>query len=343
MRSLLGHGDDRVIGPPSSLLDRSWKITPENAWTLKDNTLFSNRNGSFGKEIKTPRFAHYSLDLAWRSFPRFSMHLLGDEKFENYFEFNFQSQYSIYFRKHSTTGRHINQHQRLDHNKLRFLREQETMKLDLYIDTEKRIFSLYIENQLSLEYTDPDQGPVLPGQAVKNDLKDRDSKSRHHFRFFNAKSSPLKITRFDVVAWDGKLPKAIPTSTALPPGFKPKGLSISLRNGDRIFGELLGIKNKTATLKTPRGEIKLPLIFIKDLPLISNQAPNEPMFMPHDIRAYFHNGGHLTFELDKLTKDKITGTSQTFGTATFDLSAFHRLDFNIHEDEVKALQNKANW
>lgn len=333
-----------LLDATNTPLDDSWVISPEEAWTTQNRNLLSLRAGSFGKEIKLPRYSQFSFDMEWKEFPRISMHFLGDEEFKHYYEFSFQSLYSIYFRKHGTNTQHRHNFQRIDPAKINALKSQEKMRLDIYLDRKKRVFTLFIENQLILEYSDPEILEALDvPDALENENENLKDPYGEHFRFFNSKNSPLKLPRFQVIPWTGKLPKPPRNKANLPPGFKPEGTSISLRNGDRVFGQLIGIKEKIATIKTTRGNIQLPLIFIKDLPITSGLQPNEPILRPHDIRAWFHNGGYLTFELDQLTPEKITGSSQTFGTATFDLSAFHRLDFNIHQEEVKSFNGKSGW
>ena len=49
------------------------------------------------------------------------------------------------------------------------------------------------------------------------------------------------------------------------------------------------------------------------------------------MRAWFADGGHLTFRLDDLGDESLEGYSQTFGDGRFKMSAFKRIEFNIHD------------
>ena len=58
------------------------------------------------------------------------------------------------------------------------------------------------------------------------------------------------------------------------------------------------------------------------------------------MRAWFGDGSSIVFCFDAMTQDGITGHSQTFGTATFKLTAFNRIEFNIYDPQINDLRAK---
>jgi hypothetical protein len=51
----------------------------------------------------------------------------------------------------------------------------------------------------------------------------------------------------------------------------------------------------------------------------------------------------VTFRLDTFDRESLSGYSQTFGDATFKLSAFSRIEFNIYDDELESMRGTNNW
>jgi hypothetical protein len=65
--------------------------------------------------------------------------------------------------------------------------------------------------------------------------------------------------------------------------------------------------------------------------------------MPGDVRAWFPEGGRITFRMDDLKDGKFTGFSQQFGTAEFDISAFERIEMNLGNLELEPQRPKLGW
>jgi hypothetical protein len=111
---------------------------------------------------------------------------------------------------------------------------------------------------------------------------------------------------------------------------------IQLRNGDRVEGEILGIEGGVVKLKTPFNEFDLPVGRLSGFQLrTAEEAANpelrwEPIRREGDVRAWFSDGGRVTFQLVGMKDGKLVGRSQTFGEATFDPAVFTRLEFNIY-------------
>ncbi len=111
---------------------------------------------------------------------------------------------------------------------------------------------------------------------------------------------------------------------------------ISLRNGDVIDGNIIGIENGNVEIQTSMKSFKLPVSRLRNFVLrTAEDADNpelrwEPILRNGDIRAWFSQGGHITFQLTGSKGNLLIGKSQTFGEAAFQIDAFSRLEFNLY-------------
>ena len=117
---------------------------------------------------------------------------------------------------------------------------------------------------------------------------------------------------------------------------------MELANGDSLEGEVTSIKEGVIAIKTPLGEVKLPVDRIRTVAL--KKIDLERCILRNgDIRAWFPDGSSIVFRLDAVGEDSLTGSSQNFGTATFKLAAFSRLEFNIHDPELEDIRAAEEW
>ena len=168
----------------------------------------------------------------------------------------------------------------------------------------------------------------------------------------------LRIAKIKVTAWDGEVEGLPDENAAMGLRFggqirpnraaKPEPKSdpespaegrMKLRNGDSIGGEVVAIVDGIITVKTPFAEVKLPVGMVRNI-LLKPTSLEEPIRRNGDVRAWFPDGASMVFRLESTTKDTLTGSSQTFGTATFKLTAFNRIEFNIHDPEINDLRAK---
>ena len=96
------------------------------------------------------------------------------------------------------------------------------------------------------------------------------------------------------------------------------------------------------TVKTPFREVKLPVgllrsVALKPVDLERSKRENG------DVRAWFPDGSSLVFRLDAVDGENLTGFSQNFGTATFKIAAFNRIEFNIYDPEFKDIRAANGW
>ncbi len=198
------------------------------------------------------------------------------------------------------------------------LREKEQTTLELYVDRKTGKIALYSDKELVQEWSDPGQKPV--GKAISFSSAGR--------------SNDLKISKIQLSYWNGKLPNEKPPKPdpiTNPDPDPAKGEQrIYLRNGDIALGSYQKIASGKIMLSTRFGEMELPIARIKkmDIPPVEY---NERLLQNGDIRCWFPDGNYVTFRVEEITQDgKYKGRAQHFGEATFDPTAFNRIEFNLY-------------
>ena len=304
-----------------------WTSSPEDSWKFEKNSYATTGNGSIMKEFeKMPKKFRFSFTAEWKS--RFSVQILfcadsiKDTNPDSHYMLVLDSGTS-YMQKRSNNpnaaggimrnGGMIGEYQRTQ-----VFRSKEKSDLDLYVDTTTGLMALFADDELVQQWNDVDH-PVLFGKCI-------------HFRQ-NSSNSKLALSRMSLAEWDGALPIADANSEKASldnPDPLPDEQRIFLRNGDILLAKVNQIENSEITLKTRFNEMKLPIARVKSLSL-TPAIYDERLLQNGDVRAWFPNGNYVTFRLDAVTEDgKLTGYAQHFGTASFDIKAFSRIEFNIY-------------
>ena len=209
--------------------------------------------------------------------------------------------------------------------------------------------ALLIDGELNEVWMDPNMKEGRFGTAL-------------HFIAMN--SLPTRVSKIAVKPWDGEIDAAPNNMMGRgrlrarinPPAPKPskededeknKNL-MKLANGDSITGEVNKIENGIASLKTPLGELSIPVSRLRTLAL-KQLGKSEPKIENGDIRVGFADGSSLVFKLEKVENGKIIGSNQTFGinsergTEAFDMSTISRIEFNLYEEDYKNIRNQETW
>ena len=156
---------------------------------------------------------------------------------------------------------------------------------------------------------------------------------------------PVRVDDLRVTDWKSdKLPDDAVNEDD-PELAEEKGPRIHLQNGDILVGQIGEVKDGRLEVITSVTPVRVPLDRMRRVKLTSREDDSyeEPRLMKGDVRAWFEDGSRLTFRLDSLADNKVTGFSQTFGEATFDLDALSRLEFNIYSDKFRALRASRGW
>lgn len=307
----------------------NWSLSGEpQAWSLANGTLVSRTNGSVARKLDLPDKCRISFDLAWRASLKFRFLMFSDEgdtsSPDNCYEIMFQRQF-VYMRKRWSTNNSGGTRNLGQNAHIRELANQEKVRLDIYFDRSEGTIAFYVDGRQAQVWSDEDP-------------KVGDFGSWFHFV---SEEYPLQVSNIRASAWVGDLPENdVPDEDEVPADVE--GQVILLQNGDTVIGEVGAIQNGILNIKTEYGEVPVPVQRMRTLDLSSDEY-EEPIRKNGDVRAWLREGGRITFRLDSFKDGKMEGFSQTFGKATFDLSAFSRVEFNIYDEEIEHLRSGPEW
>ena len=311
-----------------------WLPSVEDGWTYNEGVLSCNRNSSISHDLGEHERLRLAFDIAWQENARFRVYLHADhedlDEVDNCYELVCQSQYA-YLRKRTKRGGRRESTTIGTTGGVREFQEREKVRVEMLQDR--------ISGRIRL---------MLGGRVVA-DWKEQapDDKPMGSFlHFLGDMQSSIEISRIRVTTWDGLIDgewkdaqmglRGFQQPVEEPEAKEPEEEGILLRNGDRIIGDAVGIEDGKVRLKTSFKEFSLPVSRLRTFALRTTEEANDPELCwkpirrAGDIRAWFPHGGAFTFELIGIEDGKVTGRSQTFGDATFDLNAFSRLEFNIY-------------
>jgi len=117
---------------------------------------------------------------------------------------------------------------------------------------------------------------------------------------------------------------------------------MQLANGDFVSGEPMAIDDGIVTIKSPLGEVKLPVDRLRTLSL---KALNSERAIRRngDIRVYTKNGSRLVMRLEAVEEGRLVGLSQNFGQAFIGIDAIERIDFNIYDQALESMRAGGEW
>ncbi len=317
-----------------------WKQSGSKpTWTYHNSALQSDGSASIARELlELPDECTLAFDVAWRNTLTMRVVILSDDLASDRPSagYDLQIQARNVTLRSSKGQRFIGQTTNVP-----MLQENEKARIEIRASTRSGKVSLYIDGQVIENWTD-------------NQLKNSSFGKGIHF--VSQAISPVKVSRIEVGAWDGETePVADAQLQFANRGFgddmeeapaapvkTPNDGRMELRNGDSITGEVQDIIDGIIRVKTPFREVKLPVEVLRSLALKPVEA-EESIRKNGDVRAWFPDGSSLVFRLDQVGDGTITGFSQNFGTATFKIAAFSRIEFNIYEIDFEDIRVANGW
>lgn len=308
-----------IINGPGQLTD--WQmIDSDNAWRIEGKKLISSERGSIAQEfLDLPNQVKLEFNLEADSSPYLRLNFFSNSG-EDLIP---RTGYSVTIHRGSMQFL-----KRVDNRSIPLRMEQfgrrhdfqqgEPSQIELYIDREEGTFSLYIDGDSVSSATDPE--PLMEDNWW-------------HISTLHAREQSL--SNFAIRAWDGELPERkdyLDFRQELP----VLGEEIELHNGDTIIGKATSIKDGKLKIETEYVPVAVPIERLQSFQVTSEEAREEPRLYNEDVRAHFPHGGHVTLKLINISNTTITGFSQVFGEATFDLRAFTHIDFNVYDPEFRA-------
>ncbi|KAB2641585.1 MAG: hypothetical protein DVB25_01415 [Verrucomicrobia bacterium] len=330
-----------VFNGPTSL-DGWTQAAKQSAWTYDNAALRTTASVGIGRDVDLPDECCISFDLAWRGSLMLNFNFFADDVSSESpalgYQVSCQGTYASIRRQNSAT-------QFGDPANIPEFKDNEKVHLELRASRRSGNICLYVNGRCGAVWKDPGAAKGKFGKSIQFVPRGKDA---------------LRVSAIKVAAWDGILEEGAQDDAAMlgmgmnlrfqrgaanpepKPETKTKPAAdgrIKLRNGDSIGGEVTAIVDGVMSIKTPFADVKLSVARVRNI-VLKPAALEEPIRRNGDVRAWFGDGSSLVFCLDTLSPEAITGHSQLFGTATFKLAAFNRLEFNIYDPKIADLRAK---
>lgn len=330
---------DYLYRGPSSI--EGWAQSKNsNAWTYSRSAFRSSAAGSIGRKDILTDECSISFDTAWKGDSiSLRVNLFANEATSG----DPSSGYELSFQRGSIHLRNAKTDNFLGSAQSQALMENDRVRVEIRASLKSNRIAILINDRMLEVWNDPDAGKAQPGKAL---------------HFISVNQQPHRISNIRVAAWDGVIDK-MPNPQ---PGFgmrfglagekeklepspiteKSDDKRMKLANGDSLTGEVSSIQNGKIGIKTSLGEISLPISRLRTIAL-KPVEPERSIRRNGDVRAWFSDGSSIVFELNSFTEGNMTGSSQNFGSATFNLAAFNRIDFNIYSRQYEELRTQSEW
>lgn len=320
-------------GPDS--LD-GWMIESPDGWAYSDGALVCMSSDFIRRDVGEHKRIHLSVDVYWSERSNLSIltHGSGEkgEELKSFYELSCQNRY-LAFRKRTQRGNGRAEAAAIGSSgSVDGLTEEKVVRIEMFQDIEKGVFRLVIGGEWVTDWRDNDPMDTKMGPMLE---------------FRSNKTSDTRISRVHVQSWDGVLEGGFRTRRNFMGEYAEEEEtneletgSILLRNGDIVSGEIGSIRDGKVDIRSELKEFALPVSRLRSFALRSTEDARDPekFWKPirrnGDIRAWFADGGAVTFRLERYSNGKLFGTSQTFGSAEFDFDAFSRIEFNLYRAPV---------
>jgi len=275
-----------------------------------------------------PDLAKISFTANWTGQPRFTFCFLAQEDIDSYTNIRYQltlDNSNITLNRRNTTNKRAKELISQSHPPLR---TQERSVITLYLDRRPEGTNLLmVDDQHIGTWTDT------------HDLEEMGE----WISFKTLGKNKVKISDISIQQWDGRMPEKALKENTVDPLAELEGEKFDLVNGDRLVGKLGEVSNQILQAKTIYGNVKVPISSIRSIDVAGPKHDEpQPILLPGEIRAWFQRGGYIHMQLKAMNQKKISGYSQVFGEADFDLSAFSRIEFNVWHPELNSARYGIN-
>ena len=321
-------------------LDGWIQAADKPAWSFNRAAFRSNSAGTIARNVLPENECSIAFDIAWRADEiGLKVVFFGDDPAAE----NSSSGYEMAFQRGSIYLRNCKTQSFLGGTNAQVLMENDKAHIEIRASLKSGKICLLINDRMLEAWTDPDAAKGKFGTALQ---------------FVSQTASQLRVSGIAIAQWDGvmdRLPEPRiglmrqarmlqPDDQPAPPVApeKPKEGRMELANGDSLDGEVSSITDGMISVKTPLGDVKFPVSRLRTVALKKSDLERCKR-RNGDIRAWFADGSSIVFKLDAVAADVLTGSSQNFGTANFKLTAFNRIEFNIHDPELEDKRTPGDW
>ena len=126
------------------------------------------------------------------------------------------------------------------------------------------------------------------------------------------------MSNLRIAEWNGKIEQKSTNVTVV------KEDQARLLNGDKVLGKLESFRDGKLTFTTGRTKLEIPFSRVADIEFPRGPKDDDTK---SSIRAFFPDGGSVTFRLERWNNQGVVGNSPGFGRVTFAPNTFQRVEF----------------
>lgn len=289
-------------------------------WIYRHGGFYANKPASIARDLKLPDRSEVQFDVAWDGILNLAVALYTDSlqpilltdkdhgpEFGAFYSLRFQNTVVVSL----MPIRRKDPLRSLGDLIVPALNNKDRVHVDIRMSKPDHRIVLYFDGALVKEWIDP-AGFSGDGTGM---------------RFVQNAGGSVKLSNLRVTAWNGVLDSGGEVSP------DPAQDTISMETGTKSSGTIESIANGKISFRGKDGVTEVPVdkvsaIDFAAVPAVAAKTNSG------GVRATFARGGFVTFDLLSWRPDSVTVISPVFGKASFDPSAFSRLQFSAPEPKT---------
>ncbi len=281
-------------------------------WKYTNGAFYAARSASIARDLKLPDMASIQFDLAWKetlqaAVALYTSHMQPINLASKDLEPDFGGFYSLQINSFVATLMPVKKNAPLiplGQIPVQQFSRKNRAHIEILANKSRASIALFVDGAPLKEWVDPD-GFAGTGTGM---------------RFVHQGMGALKLSSLRIAEWNGKLP---PNSTN---DFVGQEDLARLFNGDKVSGTLDFFREGQFTISTGNRKLNIPFARVTEINL-GPRAEEKSGETVSSIRAFFADGGRVTFRLDRWNDQGVSGTSPNFGSAIFAPDTFERVEF----------------
>ncbi len=296
-------------------------------WKYANGAFYATHSSSIARDLKLPDAARIEFDVAWKGMLQsaiaiYTSHMQPINLANKDNEPDFGGFYSLQINSFVATLMPVKKNEPLKYlgqTPVPQFTQKNRAHIEIRASKKTSIVALFADGVLVKEWMDPD-GFAGTGTGMR-------------FVHQGGQGS-IKLSNLRITEWDGKM------DTKSTNVFVGKSDLANLANGDKVSGTLEVFRDDKVTFATSGTKLDIPFNRISEIQFAGegNATPDE---LGANVRAFLHNGGRVTFRVERWNEQEVIGTSPNFGRATFAPQIFERVQLNsISTNKVAAVSGR---
>lgn len=279
-------------------------------WRYTNGAFYASRSASIARDLKLPDVARIEFDLAWKSTLQAAVALytsymqpinLANKDTEP----EFGGFYSLQLNSFMASLLPVKQNSPLlylGQMHVPAFSQKNRAHLELLTSKPGGRVILLVDGVLIKEWIDPD-GFAGSGTGM---------------RFVHQGQGAIKLSNLRIAEWNGKIEQKSTNVTVI------KEDQAKLLNGDKVLGRLESFRDGKLTFATGKTKLEIPFSRVADIEFPRGPKEDDTK---SSIRAFFPEGGSVTFQLERWNNQGVVANSANFGRVTFAPNTFERVEF----------------